>query len=378
MATDVTQKTIAVHASLLFVMNSPIVGGAERHTFELASALRLHGRDVSLFTMKDGPQQAPAGIALDRPGGARSLPGRILDLSHAIRRLKPGVIVAVNERPMFASYLARLAALSSAPIVAVSHSTVLRNRYEERMQRIYTPFFNRIDGIVFISENQRRFWLARGFAPRRETTILNGVDPHRFSPAVRAQHREATRARYGFAPNDFVVGLCAVMRPEKNHVQIVEAVAALRREGLLAKGLLVGDGPMRAVIAERAAALGVTDHIVLAGMHADVRPLIAAFDVGALCSVSIETLSLAALEVMAMGVPMLMSNLGGASEIVDGQNGKLFPVGDSAALLAALREFVPADRRAAAGEAARLTVEQRFDQQRMNDAYHTYLASFAP
>lgn len=376
MAAD-ANRAQATSGSLLFVMNSPIVGGAERHTFELASALRARGREVSIFTMKDGPQAAPAGISLDKPEGARSLPARIFDLSRVLRRSKPSLIVAVNERPMFVASLARIMAFSATPIVAISHSTVLRNQHEERMQRVYTPFFNRIDGIVFISANQRRFWLERGFAPRRETTILNGIDLQRFSPTVRAEHRDATRAQYGFAPEDFVIGLCAVMRPEKNHVQIVEAVAALRKDGLPAKALLVGDGPMRATIAERAAALGIGDHVVLAGMHADVRPLIATFDVGALCSVSIETLSLAALEAMAMGVPMVMSDLGGASEIIDGENGRLFPVGDSAALLAALREFVPAERRVAAGLAARRTVEQLFDQRRMNDDYHAFLGSFA-
>ena len=112
--------------------------------------------------------------------------------------------------------------------------------------------------------------------------------------------------------------------------------------------------------------------VLFAGMHKDVRPLVAAFDLGVLCSVSIETLSLAALEVMAMGIPMVMSDIGGASEIVDGANGQLFRSGDDAGLRHALLTYRHHEARLTAGEAARRGVEARFDRKAMLDAYHGF------
>jgi glycosyltransferase involved in cell wall biosynthesis len=129
---------------------------------------------------------------------------------------------------------------------------------------------------------------------------------------------------------------------------------------------------MRAEIEQRCTALGVTDHVIIAGMQPDVRPFIAAFDVGILCSISIETLSLAALEVMAMGIPMVMSELGGASEIVNGENGMLFPVGDGSALVEALAKFFHDRDLAKTGAAARLTTEVKFDHRAMVANYFNH------
>jgi glycosyltransferase involved in cell wall biosynthesis len=360
---------------VMFVMNTPVVGGAERHTFELASALHEGGWQPTVFAMKSGSLPPPKEIDLFQPAAPRRLFPRIADLAEAIRTVAPDLIVAVNERPVLAAVLARLQARRRMPIVAISHSTVLRNRKEEWMQRIYTPLFNRIEGVVFISQNQRRFWRERGFRPRDEVTILNGIDLDRFSPDIRALHREGTRREFGFAPTDFVIGLCAVMRPEKNHLQIVEAISRLRQQGVPARALLVGDGPMRRAVEERAAALGVAEHVVLAGMHGDVRPFIAAFDVGVLCSVSIETLSLAALETMAMGIPMVMSELGGASEVVDANTGRLFPVGDMDRLCQALMSLTLEDVRIKAGEAARRKVKDIFNYRDMVRSYSSYFSS---
>lgn len=360
---------------LLFVMNTPLVGGAERHTFELAGALREAGGEPGIFAIKAGTVPAPAGVPLLQPSGPTSMWQRAKDLAAEIRRASPDLLVAVNERPVLVCSIARRLAGRRVPVVAISHSTVLRNRKEEWMQKIYTPLFNRIEGVVFISRNQQRFWHARGLRPRNETLILNGIDTERFAPEIAAAHRDATRERYGLAPDDLVVGLCAVMRPEKNHLQIVEAIARLRAQGLPARALLVGDGPMREAIEARARALGIGEHVILAGMHPDVRPYVSAFDIGALCSVSIETLSLAALETMAMGIPMVMSELGGASEIVGADEGRLFPVGDLDGLCRAIGSLADRNARERAGQAARRKVLDTFQNGRMNAMYAQYLAS---
>ena len=361
---------------LLFVMNAPETGGAERHTLDLAEALSHAGFAPTIFAMKPGPLPAPPGIALFQPDGPRALPGRVRDLARAIRGLDPGVIVAVNERPYAAAWAARLLGRRRPPIAAILHASRLRGPREAWMQRVYTPIANRLDAVVFLARHQREFWQGQGLVPRREALIPNGIDLDHFAPAIRSRHRAAARAAHGFASDDLVLGCCAVLRPEKNHLDLVEAVAHLRRDGLPAKALLVGDGPMRGAIEARARALGIAGHVVLAGMLADVRPALAAFDLGVLCTAA-ETLPLAALEIMAAGVPMVMAAGGGGPEIVDEAAGQLYPPGDRDALCRAVAALADPATRTDAGRRARETVAARFDRRTMVARYAALLDGFA-
>ena len=364
---------------LLFVINAPIVGGAERHTFGLAEGLKAYHFESTAFAMKGGENEAAllgvSKMPILTPGPGYRLTKRIRELADEIDRGGYDVIIGVNERPILAAFLARLHRgwKKHPSIVGVLHSTVLRNWRETLIHIGHFPVFYGIEDIVFISARQREFWLRRGMRPRRKHTILNGIDIDRFRPELRLPHRDASRAQYGFRPEDYVLGLCAMLRSEKNPLQLVEAVARLRQDGVPAKALIVGEGIMRGQIEERIASLNLQDAIVLAGLVKDVRPLAAAMDVGVLCSTSIETLSLAALELMAMGVPMVMSDIGGASEIVDGHNGRLFPVGDDAAFQAALKELWAPEAREAAALAARATVEQKFTHGQMVSEYASLL-----
>jgi glycosyltransferase involved in cell wall biosynthesis len=111
----------------------------------------------------------------------------------------------------------------------------------------------------------------------------------------------------------------------------------LREQGIPARLLLIGDGPERSAIEMHVAAAGLGRAVIFAGRQADVVPWLSAFDVGILTSTAIETFSLAALEFMALGVPGVLSDIGGANEMIcEGQNGHLFPVGDTAGLVKAL------------------------------------------
>jgi glycosyltransferase involved in cell wall biosynthesis len=356
--------------NVLFVINSPIIGGAERHTLDLARSLRALGFDTRVFAMKDAPGDIGADVALMRPAAGTSLPRRIAQLRAEMARGDYGLVVGANERPILAAFLARRALGPAGPRLAgVLHSTILRSLREYIQHYIHFPIFMALDEIIFISENQRRFWTRKGLRPRRAITILNGVDAQTFSPLERERRRAAARAALKFGEADYVIAHCAVFRPEKNHLQLLDVLARMRGEGVPARGLLIGDGLLRQAIETRIHELNLGDAVHITGLQKDVRDFIAAADVGINCSLSIETLSLSALETLAMGVPMAMSDIGGASEIVDGANGRLFPPGDAGAMKEALDWLRDPVRREQAGRAARETVERRFDHRVMVEAY---------
>jgi glycosyltransferase involved in cell wall biosynthesis len=230
--------------------------------------------------------------------------------------------------------------------------------------------------VIFVCEAQRTHWLRRRLCGERNEVIHNGVDTDHWN--LDPQQRISIRQDLGYAADEMVIGMSAVLRPEKNPLQLVEALGRLRGRGIPARLLFVGDGPMRPAIEERARALRLSPQVRIAGFQQDVRPLVGACDVVALCSTAIETFSLAALEAMALGRPVVHSSVGGAAEMVrPGRNGYLFPVGDTEALAGRLAALAERGTRERMGARARETVESRFTERAMVDRYERTLMELA-
>ena len=144
-------------------------------------------------------------------------------------------------------------------------------------------------------------------------------------------------------------------------------------ESIPARALIIGDGPMRAAIEARARKRAVENEVVITGFQRDVRPYIAACDVMTLCSFT-ESFSLAAIEAMASGKPVVHSDVGGASEMIfPGRNGYLFPVGDTRALVGKLAILADREIATTLGRNAGLAVEALFSEKSMVDRYEKTL-----
>jgi len=137
---------------------------------------------------------------------------------------------------------------------------------------------------------------------------------------------------------------------------------------------MIGDGVTRPAIEARARSLDLEGDVVITGLQPDVRPYVAACDVVVLCSDAVETFSLAALEAMALGKPVVHSDIGGAAEMIrPGENGFLFPVGDTEALVDRLARLSDRAGRERMGRKARETIEARFSERVMVDRYERLL-----
>jgi glycosyltransferase involved in cell wall biosynthesis len=297
----------------------------------------------------------------------------VADFAAHIAGIKPSLIIAANPYSLMYSRLALRHSGVRVPLAVTFHTTLLQSAKEWLQMLYYRPFFWTADFLVFVCEKQRRYWLRRGVFSRRNEVIYNGVDTDEFCDGWSPEERRALRSALGFSDADYVIGMSALLRPEKNHVQMVEAIAMLRNLGISARALMIGDGEMRGAIEARARELNVESDVVITGLQHDVRPYIAACDAMALCSFT-EALSLAAIEAMAMSKPVVHSAVGGAAEmIVPGRNGFLFPVGDTKVLVDKLA--ILADRALAIGmgREARATVETLFSERTMVDSYERIL-----
>jgi len=366
-------------ARLIFVTDSLLHGGAERHAIAVVNRLAERGHECHAVYVKNQGRlldriRLREGGTLRCLGAKRYLDLRALgDFAAHISRIRPSVIVAENPYSLMYSWLALRRSGIRARLAVTLHSTRLQSAKEWLQMLCYRPFFWTADCLVFVCETQRRHWLRRGVFSRRNEVIHNGVDTDEFRDRWSSEDRRVLRRGLGFSDADYVIGISALLRPEKNHVQLVDAVALLRKRGIPARALMIGDGKTREAIEARARALDVAGDIVITGLQQDVRPYIAACDAMVLCSFT-EAFSLAAIEAMALSRPVIHSDVGGAAEMITpGRNGFLFPVGDTRAFVDKLAILADREVSGRMGREARTIVESLFSEKTMVDRHERML-----
>ncbi len=362
---------------LLFIVNSLGVGGAEKQVITLLNHLPPGRFRLHLAYLKRIEAQLPqldtsrldTLVCCDVTRGIERRAVR--QLREIIETHHIDALVCTNTYSMLYGFLARRAARRARPkLAAVFHTTLLRTLKEKAQMLLYTRLFNRSDLLVYVCENQRDYWRDRGLRAATEAVVHNGIDVDYFSDVQTPQQKLELRRSLGFSPQDYVIGLCSYLRPEKAHGDLLQAIARLRSQGTAAKGLFIGDGPERRAIEAQAAELGLHEHIVITGLQRDVRPYIGCCDVMTLVSHSVETFSLAALESMALGKPLIMSDIGGASEqVLHGQTGYLFEPGDIDALTGHLQSLASQTLQSRMGSAAQRRVRQLFTVDAMTTGF---------
>ena len=152
--------------------------------------------------------------------------------------------------------------------------------------------------------------------------VHNGVDLARLR---RHRPRTEVRRELGLAPEAVVVGLVARLDHwGKGHREFFTALAALP-DGYPVEALIIGGGRREAEMRRLAAELGLAGRVHFLGQRDDVPDLLSALDLFVLPSHS-EGVSLALLEAMAAGLPVIATAVGGLPEVVtDGENGLLIP-----------------------------------------------------
>lgn len=371
---------------VLFIVNSLRFGGVEKHAVTLLNQIDINQIDLTLVYLKD-ERQLLAQLdqsRLQREAVFLDVQKRIdwaalRRLAALIQELQIDVLLCTNNYPLWYGSLVRLLVPRKLVLVEVLHTTEIGS-FTLQWQFVLTmPFYWASNRLVYVCENQRQYWRKRALSRWRDQVIHNGIDIDYFSPAHYSQAQiAAQRQAYGAEPDDFVIGICAVFRPEKAHGDLLQAVANLRAQGKRVRVWLIGDGIERPRVEAKIAALGLQQVATITGFQDDVRPLIVACDAIAIVSTAVETFSIAALEAMALGKPMLMSNIGGASEQVEpGDNGYLFPPGDVAALGEAILRLMPAGQSQLLGQRAREKVCRQFSLRGMVEHYQTMLLALA-
>jgi glycosyltransferase involved in cell wall biosynthesis len=406
---------------LLFLCPDMHRGGAERQWATLIPALAGRGAEVRLVSLyEEGPlfdEVRDAGVPAECLGlrGPNDVRGLRRALAEA--RGCPGAVVTRTISPQVVGQaIARRAGAAHVfnehtPLTADGELLAMRPR-QWLLTRLVAPHVHRV---IEVSDRQRPPLERLGYRSERIVTVPNGVFASELNSDV---DRTAMRASLGLEDGDFAVLCVANLRPEKGVDTFVEAVARARsargesagagghdgqrererggsagrgdgergegerrgsagasgRDGEL-RGLVAGDGPERARLQRLIAGVAGVE---LLGSRGDVPDLIVACDAVTLLSEA-EALPMSILEAMALGRPVVTSDVGGAGEAVaDGESGIVVPAGDTDAAATALANLA-ADHAAAQamGERGRSRQRERFDGEAMVDGYWRALEEVA-
>ena len=204
----------------------------------------------------------------------------------------------------------------------------------------------------------------------RIVTIPNGIDAARFTvPSVeRLARRIACRESLGVAATETLIVCVSRLSPEKDVTNLIEAFALVAARFPGARLAIAGDGKARQTLQWHTELLALQNRVTFLGAtpRDQIADLLFAGEIFALSSRE-EGLSLAVLEAMVAGLPIVATNVGGLPEaIAVGATGLLAPPRDPAAFADALSELLsdPA-KRERFGNAGRLRVLDRFTDSRM-------------
>jgi glycosyltransferase involved in cell wall biosynthesis len=222
------------------------------------------------------------------------------------------------------------------------------------------------DRVVAVSAGERDLVIASGIAPAERVIQIDlGVDPAALPPDF---DRAAQRQTLGVPVGAPLVGTLARATSQKNPCLFVDAAARVLLAQPEAWFLWCGDGELRDQAESRARALGITDRCRFLGHREDAGRLLASFDVFWLTS-NYESFGLATAEAMALGLPVVATDVVGTRDlVVPGVTGLLVPPRDPAALArATLGLFGDPARARALGRAGRLRILDRYSLSRMLD-----------
>jgi glycosyltransferase involved in cell wall biosynthesis len=324
------------------------MGGPALHVAYLTAGLRERGYDTTLVagSLARG-EDSMAFVAESRDVeviridelGREISPLRdlvaTLRLARLIRRERPDILHTHTAKAGTVGRVAALLAGRRGPPIVVHtfHGHVLRGyfgplrslvfRLLERWLAAHTT------ALIAVSPQVRDDLVALRVAPPERFAVIRlGIELEERVAGMQDGRLESRRY-LGIAPDRFAVGWIGRMTAVKRTDDVLVAFKRLRDEGIDAVLCMVGDGPDRVYLEQRAHELGVVRDTLFLGYQEDVAPFYAAFDALVLPS-SNEGTPVSAIEALAAGRPVVATRVGGVPDVVEeGKDGFLVEPGST-------------------------------------------------
>jgi glycosyltransferase involved in cell wall biosynthesis len=367
-----------VHTKLCVVTHTflPHVGGIERVVYEQCKRLMQKQFEPMVLTHRNYTARNYVfdGIKVKcydslnigfRLGIPYAIP-QISSFKTFLETVKSNDLIHVHGHPYLSSFLAaKIAKRYSKPLVLTQHNTFIEynNIWDiaEKLNDLAVgkQVIKEADKIIVVSNATRNYVLNLGADPEKTVVLHNGVDLNRFKPLPEVKGE--MRKKLGISEDTCVV-LTVRRLVYKNGIDtLLESAEIAVKKNPKLVFVVVGKGPDFEEVKKRIVQLGMQRNFRLTGFvpDEDLPFYYNVADLFALPSKSGEGLPLVALEAMACGLPVIATNVGGTSEVMSEDYGKLVPPNAPNSLAEAILKFSCKDLTALKKE-LRTIMEQKY------------------
>ena len=392
---------MARQKKVLHVVHSLQVGGLENGLANLLTRMDSDRFSHTVLCLTEAGKFAErirvAGVEvleLHLPTGQFRLP--LMRLAKLFRKMNPDIVHSRGWPTVDAVFAARLARVPH--IVHGEHGREYSDKEGSNWKRnqIRRVIGHIVDRYVVVCDFFRSWLRETCKVPAGKIAhIPNGVDTTKFYPlsfgrrgdlpvvgnptvAEELHAIRAVREKLGIPPEAIVIGSIGRLDPVKDFPTLLKGFKQISRCNSQLTLVIVGDGPLRSELVRIADDLALNGAVKWLGERNDVPELLQTFDVFVQASL-FEGMSNTILEAMASGLPVIATDTGGNSELVQsGKNGMVIPVGNGEALAEALHKYVSNSvLRKAHGENSRNRAVTQFDVSLMASAYGDLYESLA-
>jgi len=360
-------KKHTVKKNVMFAIWALEPGGAEQMVISLASGLdrtrynpiicclnhkgrfasRLEQGDVKVIELNKGP-------AID-----------FLIIPKLIKVMRRYKIDIVHTHLWTADFWGRIAAkLAGIPIIISTAHNV----------DIWKPklflWFDRVlskstDKIIAVSKKVRLFYIEKaGIEKDKLITIYNGVASKK--TGIEAGDRLKKRKELDLGSKDKIIAVIGRLVEQKGHIYFLEAMKKISSEIPKLKALIIGDGPLKNRLMDKARELGLEGKVIFTGIREDISEILPLIQFLVMPSLY-EGLPIVALEAMAQGKPIIATEVGGIPEaVLHNKTGILVPPGNPSLLAESIIQLTEScELRKSFGKEAKKLVREQFDLKQM-------------
>jgi glycosyltransferase involved in cell wall biosynthesis len=363
------------------------VAGAQRVLLSLARWFHDHGYQVQAVFFYDKQDLAKKWQAqFDFPvislnawkAKGFAVSNLLLGLVRLFRLLRGKVTALITFTPHSNLLGLPLAWLALVPVRVGTHHGYIEGS-STRLAWLHGLLTNSwlCSAMVAVSEQVRAYAVTREGAGQSKLVVIeNGIDPLQVNKLSQTD-RNALRTEMGVPSGTVLLLTVGRLTVQKGHAVLLDAIVQLKEKGLQPVFAFAGDGPLRVELEEKAQQLRISSQIRFLGVRDDINELLLSADIFVQPSLW-EGLSLALLEALLAGIPVVATQVEGVVDVVeDGHSALLVPPRDAGLLAAAIELLVNDETlRRHLGFAGLQRAQARYSMERMGNAYEDLLHKF--
>lgn len=355
-----------------------MLGGTEKAVYEIARRLVRRGHRITVLTLDVHgyePHSEIEGIDIYRlpavsvtklVGAQLTIsPFSLIRASRIIRAVRPDIVHAHNLYFSLTAIAPTIKRLSRLPLLTTLH--LPKMRYNKTLLDIAIQIYQNTIGRLIIGSSDKLIAVSESVmmhaikdlkaSSSKVIRIPNGVDTSAYLPGNQ-RHKNA------------IITYTGRLIRNKGPQHLIQASPDILKAHPEAQIYIVGEGPLKDKLMRQVTSQKLEDNIHFLGNISDILPILQATTIFVRPSLT-EGMSLAILEAMACGLPVVASNIEGNAEIIDnGKTGCLVPPTDSKALAETIEFLLSYPKMASEiGENARKKAEKFYDWERI--AYQT-------